>query len=175
MGSSSGFINGVKSVDRVYVALLRVVVMALAAASGLAIIAMIAVTTIDVVMRVFGKSLTGSYDIVKIAGALAIAFALPYTTAVKGHVAVEFFFQKLRRRGRVIVDTITRLMVIAFFVVVARQTIIYGTKLRDTSEVSLTLQIPMYWVAYVIAGTLAITVLVKIYNLLHPGREMIKP
>jgi TRAP-type C4-dicarboxylate transport system permease small subunit len=175
MANSSGFINGIKSVDRVYVAVLRVVVMALAAASGLAIIAMIAVTSVDVIMRVFGRSLTGSYDIVKIAGALAIACALPYTTAVKGHVAIEFFFQKLRRPGRILVDTATRLMAIAFFVVIARQTILYGNKLKETGEVSLTLQIPVHWVAYVIAGTLAITVLVKIYNLLHPGREMIKP
>jgi hypothetical protein len=66
-------------------------------------------------------------------------------------------------------------MVIAFFAVIARQTVIYGNTLRRTGEVSLTLQIPVYWVAYVIAATLAVTVLVKIYNLLHPGREMIKP
>ncbi|HUW60202.1 MAG TPA: TRAP transporter small permease [Candidatus Bathyarchaeia archaeon] len=175
MANSSGFIDGIKSVDRVYVVLLRAVVMALAAASGLAIIAMIAVTSADVLMRVFGRSLTGAYDIVKIAGAITIACALPYTTAVKGHIAIEFFFQKLRRPGRILVDTLTRLMVIAFFVVVARQTIIYGNTLKRTGEVSLTLQIPVYWVAYVIAGALAITVLVKIYNLLHPGREMIKP
>lgn len=175
MANSSGFINGIKSVDRVYVTLLRVVVMALAAASGLAIIAMITVTSVDVGMRIFGRSLAGSYDIVKIAGALAIACALPYTTAVKGHVAIEFFFQKLRRRGRIVVDTIARLIVIAFLVVVARQTILYGNTLRRTSEVSLTLQIPTYWVAYVIAACVAVTVLVKIYNLLHPGREMVKP
>lgn len=173
--AGSGFIHGIKAVDRVYTSLLRGLVMALAAASGLAIIAMIAVTSADVVMRVFGRPITGSYDIVKVAGALAIALALPYTTAVKGHVAVEFFFHKLRRPGRIVVDTVTRLMVIAFLVVVARQAILYGNRLKQVGEVSLTLQIPMFWVAYAIGAALAVTVLVKVHNLLHPGREMIKP
>lgn len=168
-------LNGIKSVDRIFIAILRGVVMALAAASGLAIIAMIAVTSADVAMRMLGRSLAGAYDIVKIAGAIAIACALPYTTAVKGHVAIEFFFHKLRRRGRIVVDTLSRLLVIAFFLVISRQTFIYGNTLKRTGEVSLTLQIPIFWLAYVISGALAVTVLVKVHNLLHPGREMIKP
>jgi len=50
-----------------------------------------------------------------------------------------------------------------------------GGTIPQAGEVSLTLQIPMFWVAYVIALCCAVTVLVKIYNLSHPGREMIKP
>lgn len=149
--------------------------MAMAGLSGLSVLAMIGITTTDIVLRMFGKALLGSYDLVCIAGALAIAFSLPYTTAVKGHVAVEFFFQKLNRPGRIIVDSICRVLVIGLFVVLAWQCIKYGHILRQTRQVSLTLQLPMFWVAYVIGGSLAITVLVKIHNLLHPGREMIKP
>jgi len=160
---------------RVYHTALRALVMVMAAVSGAAIVVMIAVTCVDVVLRMFGSALTGSYDMVRISGAIAIACALPYTTAVKGHVAIEYFFQKMGRCGRIIVDTVCRLLVIAMFAIVARQCFIYGNSLRRTGEVSLTLQIPIYWVAHVIGVALAITVLVKIYNLLHPGREMIKP
>jgi len=149
--------------------------MAMAGLSGLSVLAMIGITTTDIVMRAFGGALMGAYDMVRIAGALAIAFSLPYTTAVKGHVAVEFFFQKLNRPGRVIVDSICRVLVIGLFVVLAWQCVKYGHILRQTGQVSLTLQLPMFWVAYVIGGALAVTVLVKIHNLLHPGREMIKP
>lgn len=147
----------------------------MAGASGVAVLVMILVTCLDVVIRAFGGALTGSYDIVRVAGAMAIAFALPYTTAVKGHVAVEFFFHKLNRPGRVVVDSICRVLVIGLFVVLAWQCVKYGNTLRRNGEVSLTLQLPLFWVPYVISAALSVTVLVKIHNLLHPGREMIKP
>ena len=159
----------------IYHSALRHVVMAMAGLAGMAVLAMIGLTTADILIRTFGGSLKGSYDMVRIAGALAIAFSLPYTTAVKGHVAVEFFFQKLNRPGRVIVDSICRVLVIGLLGVLAWQCIVYGQVLRRTGQVSLTLQLPMFWLAYVIGGALAVTVLVKIHNLLHPGREMIKP
>ncbi len=172
---NTGVVEKLKAVQQAYHAVLRLVVMAMAGLSGLAVLAMIGITTVDIVMRACGGALLGSYDMVRIAGALAIAFSLPYTTAVKGHVAVEFFFQKMNRTGRVIVDSLCRVLVIGLFVVLAWQCVKYGHILRRTGQVSLTLQLPMFWVAYVIGGALAITVLVKIHNLLHPGREMIKP
>ena len=171
----AGFLGLVKRADRAYLRALRAVVLALASVSGLAILAMIAVTCADVVLRAFGRPLTGAFDIVRVAGAVAIACALPYTTAVKGHVAIEYFFQKLNRPGRILVDTVCRLLVMGLFSVFTWQCVMYGNSLRRTGEVSLTLQIPMFWVAYVIAGACTVTVLVKIHNLLHPGREMIKP
>jgi TRAP-type C4-dicarboxylate transport system permease small subunit len=149
--------------------------MAMAALSGLAVLSMIALTTADIVLRTFANGLKGSYDLVRIAGALSIALALPYTTAVKGHVAVEFFFQKMNRTGRIVVDSLCRVLVIGLLSTLSWQCVVYGNILRRTGQVSLTLQIPMYWLAYVIGIALAVTVLVKVHNLLHPGREMIKP
>ena len=161
--------------DRAYVRALRLMVLALAGVSGLAVITMIIVTCADVAMRICGSALTGSFDIVRMAGLVAIAGALPYTTAVKGHVAIEFFFQKLNRPGRILVDTVCRLLVIILLAGFAWQSVIYGSALHRSGEVSLTLKAPVFWLAYVIAFSCAVTVLVKIHNLLHPGREMIRP
>lgn len=162
-------------IERGYTACLRALVLVLAGISGLSILGMIGVTCVDVLMRVFGGGLVGSYDLVKILGGIAIASSLPYTTAVKGHVAIEYFFQKLGRNGRIVVDTICRLLVITLFAVITWQCVIYGARLYSSHEVSLTLQIPLFWVAYVLAFCAGVTILVKVHNLLHPGREMIKP
>ena len=162
-------------VTRLFWALLRVIVMMLAAGAGVSIFVMVAVTSVDVVMRAFGASLHGSYDIVRMAGAITIACALPYTTAVKGHVAIEYFFHKLNAAGRLIIDTLCRLLTIGMFGMLAWQSVLFGHSLRRTGSVSLTLQIPLYWVAYVIAASCLVTMFVTLYNLLHPGREMIKP
>lgn len=158
-----------------YARVLRMIVMFLAGCAALAVVIMMVITSLDVIMRAFGSPMRGSYDIVKIAGALAIACALPYTTAVKGHVAVEYFFQKLSHAGRIIVDTLVRLIVMNLFIFLTWANIQFGERLRINGEVTPTLEIPVYWIPYVIAGACGLVVLVKIHHLLHPGKEMIKP
>ena len=153
----------------------RALVYALAAVSGAGILAMMGVTCVDVVLRVFGRPLTGAFDIVKLAGAVTIASALPYTTAVKGHVAIEYFFHKLSRPWRIVVDTLARSVCIALFGFLAWQSIRYGAALRKSGQVTSTLQFPVFWVPYVIAFSCAVVALVILHNLLHPGKEMIKP
>jgi len=128
-----------------------------------------------VVMRLFGSSLTGAVDLVTLAGAVTIACALPYTTAVKGHVAIEFFFHKLSRRWRVVVDSVNRLVLIGVFALVCRECLLYGGKLYRSHEATMTLKIPIFWVPYVVALSAAMVALVVLCHLLHPGKEMIKP
>jgi TRAP-type C4-dicarboxylate transport system permease small subunit len=145
----------------------------LIAAAGL--VAMVLITSLDVGLRVFHRSLTGAYDLVKIACALTVAAALPYTTAIKGHVAIEYFFQKLGPRGRVVVDVAMRLLGMALFGILAWGSIQYGNSLKRSGEVSLTLQLPVFWVPYVLAASCGLVVLIKLHHLTHPGRPMIKP
>lgn len=153
----------------------RAMVFALAVAAGLSIVAMMAVTCLDVVLRLFGRPLTGAVDIVKVSAVVAIAGALPYTTAVKGHVAIEYFFQKLSRPGRIVVDTVVRLLGMGLFGLLCWGSLRYGFSLKRAGEVTLTLELPVFWLPWVIALSCAVVVLVIFYNLLHPGRELIKP
>lgn len=154
---------------------LRALVRALAWVAGASLMVMVLVTSTEVVLRVFRVSLTGAYDIVKIAAAITIAAALPYTTAIKGHVAIEFVFHKLGRRGRAVVDALMRLCGMALFGLLAWGCVDYGNSLRAKGEVSMTLQLPIFWVPYVLAFSCALVVLIKLYHLTHPGKPMIKP
>ena len=154
---------------------LRALVRALAWVAGASLMVMVLVTSAEVVLRVFRVSLTGAYDIVKLAAAITIAAALPYTTAIKGHVAIEYFFHKLGRRGRIVVDALMRLCGMALFGLLAWGCVDYGNSLRTKGEVSMTLQLPIFWVPYVLAFSCALVVLIKIYHLTHPGKPMIKP
>jgi TRAP-type C4-dicarboxylate transport system permease small subunit len=94
---------------------LRRLVRLTAGIAGVGLLSMMTVTCLDVILRKMGHPLPGAYDLVKVAAALTIACALPYTTAVKGHVAVEFFYHKLGRDGRVVADTLIRLPIMAMF------------------------------------------------------------
>lgn len=154
---------------------LRAVVRALGVLAGAGLMAMVLVTTLDVALRALRVPFTGAYDIVRIAAALTAAAALPYTTAIKGHVAIEFLFHKLGPRGRAGVDALMRLLGMGLFGVLAWGCVRYGDSLRRSGEVSLTLGLPVFWVPYLLAGSCALVVLVKLYHLSHPGRPLLEP
>jgi TRAP-type C4-dicarboxylate transport system permease small subunit len=154
---------------------LRWLVKVLAFISGLSLLTMVLGTCVDVILRKPGRPLPGAYDMVKIAAGLTIACGLPYTTAVKGHVAVEYFFHKLGRRGRIVTDTVLRLLIMALFSLFAWQLAQYGAGRRRSGEVSMTLQLPVFWVPHVMAFSCAVVVLVTLNHLFHPGKALLKP
>lgn len=173
---------------------LRGAVLLLSVVAGISILVMMTVTCAEVVLRgvtrlaaylnitamantlhQWSKFLVGVYDIVQITGMVTIATGLPYTTAVKGHVAIEYFFQKMSRSGRIVVDTFCRVLTIALFSALTWQSIQYGLSLKQKGQVTLTLKLPEFWIPYVLAFSCGAMVLVTLYHLLRPGKELIKP
>ncbi len=151
-------------------------VKALAVLAGACMLAMMVATTADVVSRsAFNRPLQGAYDVVKLLGGLALFMSLPYTTAIKGHVAVEFFFHKLGRRKRLLVDSCNRALFFLLCLLLSRFCWLYGDALRRSGEVSPTLQLPEYPVAYFAAASFSLMGLIVLHHLFHPTREMIHP
>lgn len=158
-----------------YVSVLRRIVSTLAALAGLAVVLMIVVTCIDVIGRRFGRPLRGTYDIVEILGAIAIAGGLPYTTGCKGHVAIEFFFQRLSRPGRIVVDTFVRLITIPMFSFLTWRFIRYGLEIKASGQGTSTMGWPIFWLPWWMALCCGVMVLVILYHMMHPGKELMKP
>ncbi|MDR1626524.1 MAG: TRAP transporter small permease subunit [Spirochaetia bacterium] len=153
----------------------RRLVLFLAMVSGAAIFVMIAVTVCDIVFRLFRSGITGAYDIVCLAGAVALACALPYVTAVKGHIAIEFFYQKAGKTGRKILDSAFRLLLLALFAFLAFRCVGYGLYLASVGQVMLTLKAPVFWLPFLLSGIFALLIIITFYHLIHPGKGMIKP
>ena len=122
---------------------LRKLVHGFAFLAGAAVFAMIAVTVADVLLRLFKISIPGAYDLVRIAAVVAISCALPYVTAVKGHIAIEFFYQNFSRAGRIFLDTAFRLLILVLFAVLVQRNILYSLSLFSSGEVMPTLHIPI--------------------------------
>lgn len=131
----------------------------------------------DLILRLpwINVRIVGAYDIVRIAGAISLAAALPYTTAVKGHVAIEYFFHKLNRTSRIVVDSAMRLLSMGLFGFLGWRSVLYGQELYDTHQVTQTLQWPIFWLPMVIGFCCFVVMLVITYHLVYPRREMIKP
>ncbi|PKL38512.1 MAG: TRAP transporter small permease [Spirochaetae bacterium HGW-Spirochaetae-1] len=123
--------------------------------SALSIALMMVITVIDVILRLFRCPIPGTYDVVGLLGALTISFSLGYTSIEKGHISVDFIMQKFPEKIKMTVNTVNNLIATVFFAVAAWQSMLYAMNLRDTGEVSLTLQIPTYpFVMGVSAGCL---------------------
>ena len=148
---------------------------AMAAVGGLAVAGLILVTVADVVGRQVGLPVKGAYDLVRVLGAIAMACALPLTKAVKGHIAIEYFFQKMGTRGRAAMDTVMRLVLLALFGLLAWQFALQGQRFLDSGETTTTLHMPMFWVPWLAALACLATAGVTLWHLLHPGRSMVRP
>lgn len=153
----------------------RQLVRALAITAGAAILVMIAVTVSDIVLRIFKSGIKGAYDIVRIAGVISISCSLPYLTAVKGHIAIEFLYQHFSRIGRVVLDTLFRVVTIALFGFLAYYSVIYGLNFLESGQMMMTLKIPVFWMPFVISFNCVLMMIIIFYHLIHPGKEMIRP
>ncbi len=143
-------------------------------AACLAVVVMMLLSCADVALRLFGAPIPGTYEMVGFLGTVIISFALAYTSIQRGHVAVELIFDKLPPRAQCFVEAAGNLTGAALFGLMAWQSLAYGTDLRHSGEVSLTLQMPIYPFVYGIAlgsGMLALVLLIDFIRSLRRGLE----
>jgi TRAP-type C4-dicarboxylate transport system permease small subunit len=135
--------------------------------AAIAIFVMMALTCVDVFLRYFfRKPIPGTYEIVSFLGAVAVSFAMAYTLAEKGHVAVTLIVQLFPKRLQGIVETTISVFGIILFALIAWQSILYGIDCQRAGEVSLTLQLPFYPIIYGVALGAGVICLVLFIDLL---------
>jgi TRAP-type C4-dicarboxylate transport system permease small subunit len=125
---------------------------------------MMTLTVADVILRLFRNPITGTYEIVGLLGAVFVSFSLAYTSVERGHIAVDFLVQRLRLRGQKVIDCINAFICSALFGIIAWQAVVYAGSLRNTGEVSLTIQVPLYPFVFGVAigcGLLCIVLLFR--------------
>jgi TRAP-type C4-dicarboxylate transport system permease small subunit len=84
-------------------------------ASGLVIVAMMAATVYDVVMRYAFSAPTEWALILSAAGVLAATFlAIPHLAAIHGHIDMDLVYRRLSSRGQAIADVVSGLATLAF-------------------------------------------------------------
>ncbi len=86
-------------------------------------------------MRIFGRPIVGTMEIISFCGAVVIGFAIPYLSWMEVHVYVDLLTQKLTPRSRAILKTFTKSVGSLFFLF-AFNFVRYGMTLMRTGEVS---------------------------------------
>jgi TRAP-type C4-dicarboxylate transport system permease small subunit len=116
--------------------------------AGISLTFLMLLTVLDVILRSFRRPIVGAYELVAFSGAIVIGFAIPLTSWVRGHIFVDFFILRFSQKVRNIFNIATRCVVIVLFFLIGWNLLKYGIDLQKSGEVSLTLQMPFYPVAY---------------------------
>jgi TRAP-type C4-dicarboxylate transport system permease small subunit len=122
-------------------------------------------TVADVILRFFRRPIVGTYELVALSGAVAIGFSIPFTSWVRGQIYVDFLVERFSRGTRNIINIVTRCLGIWLFLMIGWNLMKYGMDLYRSGEVSLTLQVPFYPVAYGIGISCFIQCLVLAYDI----------
>lgn len=134
--------------------------------SAVALIAIMVLTTADVVLRFFKRPIVGTYEIVGLLGAVVIGFGIPLTSWLRGHIFVDFIVERFPEGRKDVVNIFTRLLGIGLFFIAGWNLIIVGMDLYRTGEVSLTRQLPFYPIAYGLAVSCFVQCLVLICDII---------
>jgi len=105
-------------------------------------------TVADIILRTLRRPIVGTFEIVAFSGAVVIGFSVPYTTWMRGHVYTDFLVLRFSQKMRNMINVSTRCLGIGIFFLIGWNLIRYGMDLRQSGEVSPTLTIPFYPVAY---------------------------
>ena len=134
--------------------------------AGFSLTFLMLLTVMDVILRTLKKPIVGTYELVAFSGAIVVGFAVPLTSWVRGHIYVDFFILRFSKTARNIFNITTRCLVIVLFFLAGWNLMKFGIDLQKSGEVSLTLQMPFYPVAYGIGICCFIECLVLICDIM---------
>jgi len=116
-----------------------------------AAVAMMALTTVDVIGRSFRHPISGTFEIVGFLCVVVIAFAIAHTQVLRGHISVEIVVSRLPQRAQGVIGSIMCLIGLGLFILLAWQSMGLARDMWLCGWVSPTEKIPFFPFVYGIA------------------------
>ena len=138
--------------------------------AGIAVTFMMFLTVADVLLRAGGHPIIGTFEIVSLLLALVIGFGIPQVSLDRGHVYMDFLVEKLSENGRRVMNTFTRVLCLILFASIGYKLFSVGARFHASGEVSPTIMIPFYPVAYGVAVCCLLECCVFIFDIVRIWR-----
>ena len=138
--------------------------------AGIAVTFMMLLTVADVLLRAGGRPIIGTFEVVSLLLALVIGFGIPQVSLDRGHVSMDFLLEKLSKKGRRVMNTFTRVLCLALFAFLGCNLFNVGARFHASGEVSATIKIPFYPVAYGVAVCCLLECCVFIFEIVRIWR-----
>jgi TRAP-type C4-dicarboxylate transport system permease small subunit len=115
---------------------------------GAALTFLMLLTVADVLMRANRRPILGTYELVSLSLAIVIGFAIPQLSLDRGNVNVTILLERLSKRNRAILNTFTRILCLILFVIIGYNLFLIGREFHTSGEVTPTIKLPFFPVAY---------------------------
>jgi len=144
-------------------------------AAGLSLIAMMLVTVGEMVLRMFGRPMAGTIEVIGWLAAVTTAFALGYTQMLQGNVAIDLFIKRFSPRTCAVVNMLVYLASTALFIIITWHVFRHAGVLKQTGSLSETMKVIVYpWVYLVSLGCAGLT-LVLFLDFVKTCRQAFNP
>jgi TRAP-type C4-dicarboxylate transport system permease small subunit len=130
------------------------------AGAGVALGAALLVVTSITLRALTTRPIQGDVELTQFAVALAISLSLPWCQLRHANIIVDFFTQKLAPRTVRLLDGVGAVLIGVMCVLLAWRTGVGALSVRDATETSMILGLPMWWVYASLAPGLALTALI---------------
>ncbi|MFP4308922.1 MAG: TRAP transporter small permease [Desulfococcaceae bacterium] len=140
---------------------------ALVLLGGVALVAMMLLTSANIFLRTVWLPIRGTFELMGFLGAVAVSFSLGYTQLGRGHIAVDVLFHRFPGGVVRFLTGLNSVICGGFFSLLAWQVGKKGLILMRTGEVSETLRIPFYPVAFGVAAGCGFLTLVFVADLVR--------
>lgn len=133
----------------------------LAYIGGLFLIVAVVLTVVSVAGRyLFGAPVPGDYELVEITCAIGVFLFFPYTHAISGNIAAEFFTSGLSARRREFLDLFSDAVFMLVALVLTWRISLGLIDKFETGETSILVRVPLWWPYGVAVASMALLTLV---------------
>ncbi|OPY74812.1 MAG: Tripartite ATP-independent periplasmic transporter [Syntrophorhabdus sp. PtaU1.Bin058] len=139
----------------------------LSAIAGIILVFMMLLTVADVIMRTANRPIIGTYEIVSFSGAVVMGLINPLTSWTRNHIFADFLIDRLSVKANKAFKIGTRCLAIGLFFMIGLELVKFGGHLKEASEVSSTLAVPFYPIAYGIGVSAFIQCIVFVADILR--------
>jgi TRAP-type C4-dicarboxylate transport system permease small subunit len=143
-----------------------------AAIAGVCLMAIVALTALNIVARKLMLPILGAHEATQYLGALLIGLTLAYNQLKKENIRVELVHTFLPPRARALLDSFTSLLCVLMCLLIAWRCVVYALDLWETKEVSMTMGLPFYPVILVVGASFALLALALLIDSLNAAADV---
>jgi len=115
------------------------------------LMAMVFLTCINVAGRLLDHPVFGTEEIIGFLAAFVIAMSLPSAHKEDAHIGVEIIVRLFTAKTRSIIKVITNILSFILFIFATWRIAVYAYTMQQSGEVSMNLQLPEYYVIYMLS------------------------
>lgn len=143
--------------------------------SRIGFFALMALVTINVILRYVWTSISGTYDYVQLITAVSVAAAIAFTAYERGNIEIELLMERFSERVQAIMASIISLVCIGFFVLAAWRLVVLAHDMQVAGETTMTVYVPFAPFLYFIAVGFALMILALIAQLIRQVTKAVHP